>query len=87
MKLKTLAFAGLIAFVPFSAFAQNAPQVSNESVIQALGQMLQEAQGREAQANVRFYSAQTQIKTLTDQLAVEKKRADDAEAKLKAASK
>jgi hypothetical protein len=47
---------------------------------QALAQMIGEAQSREAQALVQVYTLRTQV-------AAEKKRADDAEAKLKSADK
>jgi hypothetical protein len=61
------------------ALAAGAPQ-QDTSPQQALVQMLQEAQGREAQALVQVYALRTQV-------ALEKQRADEAEAKLKASSK
>lgn len=64
-----------ILSIPTLAFAQPA---APDPAQQALVQMIGEAQSREAQALVQVY-------TLRAQFAAEKKRADDAEAKLKAA--
>lgn len=60
-----------------NAFAQQQRQPPAPEV-RALGQMLQEAQQREAETKVSIYQ-------MNDQLIAEKKRADEAEAKLKLA--
>jgi ATP/maltotriose-dependent transcriptional regulator MalT len=51
---------------------------------QALVQMLQEAQSREAQALVQAYALRAQIAEMKERLDAATKRADEAEAKLKA---
>ena len=82
MTVKSIIFTAALALAALPALAQQVPQPVPDPAIQALGQMLQEAQGREAQAIARAYRAEAQAKLLTDHLAAEKKRADEAEAKL-----
>ncbi len=74
----------VLAFLtPVAAMAQTAPaKAPMNPAVAALGQMAQEGQLREAQALSQVYSLQSRNAELEEQLAAEKKRADDAEAKL-----
>ncbi|MCJ2009213.1 hypothetical protein [Methylobacterium sp. J-092] len=80
----TLAVLALVA-APVLARAQ--PQPQPDPTQQALGQMLAEAQGREASALVQAYTLRVKLAEVTAQRDAETKRADEAEAKLKAAEK
>lgn len=55
--------------------------------VQALGQMVQECQGREALALSQGYDLSAQMEALKTRLVAETARADRAEASLKAAEK
>lgn len=73
----------LVALFTWSqAIADPAAQTSRDPIVQALGQMLQEAQGREAQALARAYALQEQVRSLDEKLASQTKRAEEAEEKL-----
>ena len=70
--LRIILAAAALAAAPSLVRAADAPPE-----LQALGRMTQECQGREAGALVQVYALQAQ-------LAAQTKRADEAEAKLKA---
>jgi hypothetical protein len=53
-----------------------------DPTVQALGSMVQQCTGREAQALAQGFAAQAQVRALQEQLAAAQKRADEAEAKL-----
>ncbi len=82
--IRVLALAVTLAALgaPPPARAESQP-AKVDPVQQALVQMLQEAQGREAQALVQIYSLKAQIGDLQSQLAEQTRRADEAQGKTK----
>lgn len=80
--MRKFIIAVVLGLVALPAVAQEAPSRAPDPSVLALGQMAQQCQAREAQALVQGYTVQAQVKALQEQVAAEKKRADDAEAKL-----
>ena len=65
--------------------APSPPAQQPDPTQQALVQMIQDAQGREAQALVQVYTLRGQLADMKARLDNETRRADEAEARLKAA--
>ena len=79
--MKYIIAAALVFVAPFAANAAEDTQ-RVEPAVQALGTMVQACISREAAVTTQVFALQAQVAELQAQIATEKKRADEAEARL-----